>query len=204
MIKNRTDIINYVIDKYNLNNYLEIGVRNTKENFDLIECKNKEGVDPNPMNKVDYEMTSDDFFGKLSKNKKYDIIFVDGLHTKEQVYIDVINSINHLSEKGFIIVHDCNPPTKEHARSYDEYLKTRGEWNGDVYMGFIKLNKDLKNWNCFVVDIDFGCGIITKHDKYNRFLKKNNDLNLNELNWNYFNKNREELLNLVSVENFIN
>lgn len=196
----RTEIINYIINQYNFNGYLEIGVRDSKENFNLINIKNKEGVDPEPITPVKYKMTSDAFFANYVGDKKYDIIFIDGLHTAEQVYLDVKNAIKHLNPNGFLVLHDCNPPTKYHTRSYEEYLKTRGEWNGDVFKGFIKLKQELLNWNCFVINEDFGCGIITKTPPKNEL--GNNTNTLNKINWEYFNNNRDNLLNLISFNKF--
>jgi hypothetical protein len=91
---NRYDIINDLIIKYNYKTYLEIGVRNPDECFNLINCETKHSVDHgyevelphlNIENKVTYQYTSDNFF-KLLENKgldisttyKWDIIFIDG------------------------------------------------------------------------------------------------------------------------------
>jgi ABC-type amino acid transport substrate-binding protein len=195
----RTNIINLLIDKYKFQTYLEIGVRTANDNFNHIKVVMKEGVDPAPITPVKYKMTSDDFF-KNHINKKYDIIFVDGLHTAEQVYKDVINSIDYLNDGGVIVMHDCNPPTEYHIRSYEEYLKTRGQWNGDVFAGFIKLKKDLKDWNCFVINEDFGCGIITQRNLSKKF-ESYDDIPEN-IDWEYFDSNRENLLDLVSYDEF--
>lgn len=200
--KKRTDIINHLFKKYNFDSYLEIGVRNAKQNFDLINCKFKEGVDPDPVTPVKFKMTSDLFFSDYVKNKKYDVIFVDGLHTEDQSYIDIINSIKHLNENGFIVMHDCNPPTEYHIRSYEDYLKTRGQWNGTVFKGFIKLNVELVDWNCFVVDEDFGCGVITKRKLKKEFPKL--EKIPSNIGWEYFNENRNKLLNLISYEEYLN
>lgn len=96
-------------------------------------------------------------------------------------------------------MHDCNPPTEFHIRSYEQYLKTRGQWNGTVFKGFLKLKQELVNWSCFVINEDFGCGIITK-----RNILKNNILacNIDDLNWNYFSDNRNSLLLLKTFDEF--
>jgi len=126
-METRIDIINFLSNKFGAKNYLEIGVRNPWECFDHIICENKDSVDPgfeNAENNVKYKYTSDEFFrllesGKLDKEKdfKWDLIFIDGLHTSYQVEIDIRNSLKHLSENGTIILHDCNPPTEYHARA---------------------------------------------------------------------------------------
>ena len=96
----RTDIINYLIRKYNYKSYLEIGL-DTGVNYEHIQCDSKESVDPffkeDHKNSRDlqfdsdipqrikdlltYRLTSDCFFEQNTKT--YDIIFVDGLHHEE-------------------------------------------------------------------------------------------------------------------------
>ena len=198
----RTKIINTIADKIKAKKYLEIGFRNPKENFNYINCDIKDGVDPEPVTLCNYRMTSDEFFKKYSHDKEYDLVFVDGMHTAEQVYKDVMNSIEILSDNGFIVIHDCNPPTEFHTRSYNEYLKTRGQWYGDVYKGFIKLKEDLKDYSCFVIDEDCGCGIITKSSNFN--IKNSNIKDPSgEYNWKFFNNNRECVLCLTQYNEFV-
>lgn len=202
-MEHRTKIINFLAEKINAKRYLEIGVRDTKQNFDLINIKHKDGVDPAPLNHVNYKMTSDAFFKKVNIESKYDIIFVDGLHTAEQVYRDVVNSMKYLSDDGIIVMHDCNPPTEYHTRSHEEYLKTRGQWNGDVYMGFLKLKNNFPDWISLVVEEDFGCGIFTKNKILQDFYKENKNINLDKLSWVEFDKSKIELLNLLPYSELI-
>ena len=197
---NRTDIINLLIDKYKLKKYLEIGVRDPDDNFNKINIEYKVGVDPQPIKPVKYQMTSDKYF-KINSTENFDIVFIDGLHTSEQVYKDTINSLKILNDNGFIVLHDCNPKEEYHTRSYEDYLKTRGVWNGDVYKGFINLKYELKDYNCFVVDEDHGCGIITKNNLNKKFypLKKE----YKDIDWDFFDKNRNNLLDLISYNLFL-
>jgi hypothetical protein len=54
--------------------------------------------------------------------------------------------------------------------------------------------------NCFVVDTDYGCGILRKRKNEN-ILR----LNLSEcLQWNYFERNKKEILNLTDTKQFFN
>ena len=198
----RTDIINKLFDTYGFKTYLEIGVRVPAENFDLIRAEHKESVDPEPLGECTYITTSDDFFENHVGDKKYDIIFVDGLHTAEQVYLDVKNSMKHLNDNGVIVMHDCNPLLEYHIRSYEEYLKTRGHWNGTVFRGFIHLKKELKDWNSFVINEDNGCGIITQRTLKREFpaLKSY----WHPITWDYFDKYRENLLDLITYTEYLN
>ena len=139
---------------------------------------------------------SDVFFEEMPDDIKADIIFIDGFHEASQVFRDIINSLNHLSDTGYIIVHDCNPPTKWHTRTYEEYKNTGGDWNGDVYAGYINACK-LFGLTYFTVDIDWGVGIIISPKKE---IEKSDYKSTIE--WDYFNENRKELLNLITIENF--
>ena len=60
---------------------------NKYNNFDKIKCREKFCIDPDPNAEADFELTSDEFF-KIN-HKKYDCIFVDGLHEAHQVYKDI-------------------------------------------------------------------------------------------------------------------
>jgi hypothetical protein len=114
----RTDIINYLLSlNQNDTSYLEIGVRNPDANFNKIKANKKYSVDPGvefKPNPVDFKMTSDLFFQKLSANEvlsnkiQFDVIFIDGLHLAEQVDRDIENSLKYIKDDGFIVLHDCN------------------------------------------------------------------------------------------------
>ena len=214
----RWDIINQIIIKKNYNSYLEIGTQ-AGVNFSKINIKFKECCDPiKTYDKLTYHMTSDEAFEKIKKeNKKYDIIFIDGLHWSEQVYKDICNSLACLNDDGSIILHDCNPITYIQARyPYDGRIN---EWNGDCYKAFIKFR--LKNLNIFtaVVDTDWGCGIIIpnlKNNDNNNIVLQDHIINTKKdetvggvlnvdnkyINWDYFDANRNNLLNLISTDTF--
>lgn len=194
---NRTDIINSLIKKFGFKKYLEIGV-DKNENFNLIDIEDKRGVDPFPNEvNVTYKMDSDSFFEK--NDELFDIIFIDGLHTEDQSYRDMINSTKCLTDEGVIVVHDCNPAIEYNIRPYEQF--NGGEWNGQVFRGFINMRRYYTNWNSFCVDTDHGVGIITKN-KQIPFVNKNYLYNPN-INWAFFDKNRTNLLGLVSESKFI-
>ena len=101
MIKlyNRTDLINFIVNKINVTKYLEIGIEDGL-NFKQIICEYKIGIDPNIHSKATHFMTSNDFF--VSNKEKFDVIFIDGLHHCDQVYLDIKNSLNILNDGGYI------------------------------------------------------------------------------------------------------
>lgn len=169
----RTEIINYLLSSFEGEiNYLEIGVRNPDHNFNHIKANNKFGVDPGlsfKENPVEFKMTSDEFFDKLRKGEvlnkdfRFNAIFVDGLHLAEQVDRDIKNALEFLVDDGFIILHDCNPPTEWHAREeYDYYMTPAGtSWNGTTWKAFLKWRSNSDVQSC-CIDTDWGVGIIAK------------------------------------------
>lgn len=169
----RYDVINLCLNTLNRETtYLEIGVRYPEDNFDKIESKLKYSVDPgieNEKNPVDFKLTSDAFFAKLkrdeilSKEIKFDVIFIDGLHLAEQVERDIANSLNFMKEDGFVILHDCNPPTEFHAREEYGYLLSpaTGFWNGTTWKAFFKYRSRMDVSSC-CVDADWGIGVLSK------------------------------------------
>lgn len=195
----RWEIINTIIQRKNYKSYLEIGVRDGLCFFH-VNCPDKTGVDPNPTSDhTTHIMKSDDYFKSLNEYKKFDIIFIDGLHLEYQVDRDISNSLDHLSEGGTIVIHDCNPPTKMHAGEAPVFEHPiNGEWNGTVYLSLMKLRTS-GELMLITVDADWGVGILTK-EKSEPIKKFKSDIDL----WCFFDKNRSKILNLISVEEFKN
>ena len=205
----RFDVINLLTELVKSENYLEIGVRNPDDNFNLIKSKNKYSVDPGlefKSNPVDFQMTSDEFFLKLRAGQlklentiKFDVIFIDGLHLAEQVEKDIVNSIEFLSENGFIVLHDCNPPTQFHGRENFEHNFTPagGSWNGTTWKAFVDART--KYYSC-CVDTDWGVGVISKKPRANFSLLENNTNRFFE--YNVFDSKRKEQLNLLDFASF--
>jgi hypothetical protein len=185
----RFDIINNLILKYKYSRYLEIGVKSNK-NFDKIIIKHKYGVDPFPRKSCSYVMTSDDFFKR--NNEQFDIIFIDGLHIKEQVLRDINNSLSVLSIGGTIVVHDCNPLNKIHA--LPTYDKNAAIWNGTTWEAFVELRMTRDDLDMCVVDTDHGCGIIRSG--------RQNKVPIQKITYELLEMNRKSLLNLIDVEEF--
>jgi hypothetical protein len=139
----RWDLIKYLINKYKYTEYLEIGC-NEDLLFSKVEIKDKTGVDPACGGNV--RKTSDDFF-KMNK-KKFDIVFIDGLHVYEQVKKDILNSVNCLKENGIILVHDCMPDSIS-KQAVPRYKKL---WNGDVWKAIVDL-RQRENLEIFTCEI---------------------------------------------------
>ena len=203
------EIINTLIERYQLKSYLEIGVSNPINCFNKIKIENKSSVDPGTEykdNPVDFKVTSNEFFNQLEQGNtkfnsdyKWDIIFIDGLHLAEQCYKDIKNSLNHLSDNGFILIHDCNPPDGWHAR--EDYL-VNGQyacWNGTVWKAFYKIRTEGLNLETYVIDIIWGLGVIKKTKSTINIPQENPFFEYNTMS-----NNRTKHLGLISIEEFIN
>ena len=153
MLWNRIALVNLLLSKFENPNYLEIGCASNKL-FSSIFAINKIGVDPESGGTV--RKTSDDFF--KSNKKKFDVIFIDGLHTYDQIRKDIINSLKSLTHKkvSFIALHDMLP------RNWKEQhipVISRGAWNGDVWKIAFELI-ETQGVDFKILRIDNGIGVI--------------------------------------------
>jgi hypothetical protein len=206
----RTDVINYLISMFSKENshYLEIGVRNPEDNFSHIKSGKKHSVDPGvefESNPVDFKLTSDDFFHGLRKGKyldnkvRFDVVFIDGLHLAEQVDRDITNALEFLSEDGYIVLHDCNPPTEWHAREdfWCNLTPASLGWNGTVWKAICKWRMCSEVSVC-CIDTDWGVGVISKKIDFGPILEKADPF----FEYKWFDQNRKSILNLVSFDFF--
>ena len=146
-------------------NYLEIGVEygNT---FCNVLCENKTGVDPShkvTSNKPEYyqiqNMTSDVYFNQcatfakiieqsLSHHhfrpahafRRFDVVFIDGMHHAENVVRDLNNSLEYANPMVTVYLDDVLPLNREEQEKIpkrhkieDGILKYVTPWTGDVW-----------------------------------------------------------------------
>jgi hypothetical protein len=196
----RYDLLNHLIDTYGFINYLEIGVW-AGECIKNVKAEHKDGVDPGIEGNIDkhlpdecnYRISSDRFFELLEgEDIKYDLIFIDGLHHSQQVKKDIENSLKHIQPNGIIMMHDCNPLT------YESQVVPRmsSTWHGDVWKAYVEFKHTRPQFETYVVDTDCGCGVIVNNED-----KTQIPINL-DLNYKDLEKNRKELLNLITVKEF--
>lgn len=187
----RDELLNLLVDayEYEKGSYLEIGVDNG-QNLAKINCAKKIGVDPAVRYANTEKSSSDDFFKR--NRKKFDLIFIDGLHHAEQALRDLENSIKAIKKNGTIVMHDTNPQS-EAAQRVPRPANQR-EWNGDVWK-VAAAAVGTEELEAITVDTDHGLTIIKVRDKDVK-------LKLPSLVYEDFVSNREELLNLITVEQF--
>jgi SAM-dependent methyltransferase len=188
------------------NKYLEIGIEFGYTFFNT-HFVDKIGVDPDPKcdsnsNTIIIKTTSDMFFETLDTNKKFDVIFIDGMHHCENILRDFNNSIRFLNEKGIILIDDIlpinyNEQLKIPIKHYYEngILKYGEEWTGDVWKFVYHL---LKNYQdkiriAYFYNVNYrGIIQIQPLDQF-EVIVNNDELN----NYDYFN-NFNEYIQLLS------
>ncbi|MEO0794833.1 MAG: class I SAM-dependent methyltransferase [Verrucomicrobiota bacterium] len=202
----RSTVINYLLSYLSRETtYLEIGVRNPNHNFNKIAADHKFSVDPGveyKENPVDFKLTSDEFFagmkrGDLLPDTLFDVIFIDGLHLAEQVDRDIANALDHIKDDGFIVMHDCNPPTEYHAREDFGYhfSPAGGYWNGTTWKAFLKWRSNPSVFSC-CIDSDWGVGVLSKTKNVGKSTTSLNPF----FEFSVLEANREDALNLISFE----
>jgi len=185
-----TQIINNIIQAKGIKSYLEIGL-GTGDNYQMVMLSDKVGIDP-VLPRYQYgmkEMTSDQFFAQNSR--KFNMIFIDGLHHHKQALKDINNALKYLTKYGVIVVHDCLPPSKESQ----EVPRRTKVWTGDVWRAWVDL-RNRSDIHQVCINEDYGCGIILKSEQ--------DPLEVAYLTYDEFVNNQKKLLNLVEYEQFEN
>lgn len=228
----RIEVLNAIIKKNNVQNYLEIGVNRGKCLFNIKGPKNRFAVDPffnfnswkkfracfrNPQNLKNnyFEVTSDAFFSQnevLLQNNPLNLTFIDGLHTYEQSLKDTLNTLNYLDNNGVVVLHDCNPLDElaaYPANSIDDARKDlenhkdwKNIWNGDVWKTIVYIRKNHPELTAFVLDTDHGLGFVYKKDSAELPEIFNAITAIDTLDYAFFDSNRNDLIDLKSVSYF--
>lgn len=183
----RTQIVQTLLNRQQGSCYLEIGVYRG-ENFYQIKADVKHAVDPcfhitnssrikacikdhRNLKCKYFQTTSNAYFECLKSQNpsfRYDVIFIDGLHTYEQTMQDVQNSMEWLSPGGYVVMHDCSPPhaaAAYPAESLQAAAQAKvpgwtGEWCGDVWKTICHLRATREDLQVMVVDCDYGVGVL--------------------------------------------
>ena len=148
----RPEVLNAIVPLFKRPRYLEIGVSEGKT-FHRIKARKKIAVDPDF--RFDHEeeaarrknceysqVTSDEFFGSIVQDcGRFDLIYLDGLHTADQTLRDLLNAIVYLKPEGVIVIDDVKPDGYiASIRDLESFKRVRSHlesesksWMGDVY-----------------------------------------------------------------------
>jgi len=190
-MKQKHVTINRLIKENGFVNYLEIGY-GKGNNFRLIECEHKVGIDPDITEENlsdDFSIlkrNSDEFFEEMGKSKtKFDIVLIDGLHHADQVERDILNAWDRTKVGGFILLYDIVPPSEVAQR----IPRQQEQWTGDVwrsYVGFRMKYPDVDS-RYYPEKYGLGCIVRSRHKVEPGFVES-------EMKYSEFEANRAELL----------
>lgn len=152
-------------------NYLEIGVRLGTVYHKVSEyCETCYLVDIKFLdieyksNSLKFEMTSDNFFEIIDKTVKFDLVFIDGDHSKEQVIKDFINVKDMVIDDGFVILHDTYP--------CDERMELPHH-SGDAWRAALYIKENFRDdWEIITLPFNPGLTIMKKMKNNKQILWK--------------------------------
>lgn len=132
----------------NAKTYLEIGV-SAGQTFLGVDIAYKDGVDPNfrfdtaPVitDKVRLFSQTSDAFWTSGQGLVYDVIMIDGLHTFEQTFRDIVASLRYAHARTVWLIDDTLPndvfsAIPDNARCMQERRKMNiagNAWHGDAF-----------------------------------------------------------------------
>ena len=143
-----------------------------------MDVRRKTGVDPGF--RFDYESkcsdtvsfyqsTSDDFFTRQAlSNDKYDLIFLDGLHTYEQTFRDFCATLAYSHSQTIWLLDDTVPISlpssipdpRKFAAVRRNVGDTRAAWMGDVYKVVFSIHDFFPQFNYATFESGHGQTVI--------------------------------------------
>jgi len=214
----KTDIVKHLSDLNGYRSYLEICTPTTGGEFAKVDASRfdvchrlmyrcpDDFADGLP---IDFRVSAPDNTQCVEEmhreGRRYDIILVDSWHEYEPSYRDLRNALSLVTENGSIVVHDCLPP----GDNLISPTHQPGPWCGVTFMAFIDFVTQNKALNYRTVDADYGCGIIqrcneTPIDVPAALLEAWNERRGDpESAFRFLQDNKQDLLRLVSIEEFI-
>ena len=99
------------------------------------------------------------FFEAFNQSAKFDIIFIDGLHTYEQTFSDICNSISLSSPESFFLIDDTLPSDiyssfrsqklcyESRGLHFEDKSKLPKDWHGDTYKTLFLINHYLRSYD---------------------------------------------------------
>lgn len=92
----------------------------------------------------------------IDRKQLFDLIFIDGDHSKEMVLNDFRRCIKLVKEDGLILLHDAFPETDQHTTSF---------FCGDAYLAIEELSRTTNDWEMVTIPVYPGLTICRKRSK---------------------------------------
>lgn len=213
------EIVNALIAKNGYSKYLEICTPSTGLRFSRI--------DPTPLlwrhrlvyrcpasftdgSEISFRSNDEEIAHLLDSTLPYDIVFVDAYHTFDCSLRDLQSALSMLRPGGAIVVHDCCP--KDQKLCNPSFRP--GAWFGVTYCAYIDFVLSHADLVYYTVDADCGCGVIKRsapgqtgpspragnHELARLWFEEKNR---NRDMFHFFRQHHRELLNLISVKDFL-
>jgi len=180
------NIIQQLLDQLQLSSYLEISNQDNSAHFDAVKCAQKKLLHPN-QHAADWNSLN-----ALKNEEQYwDIVFIDGERIAETVHAEALAAFEILSPNGVLVIDDCRPPNEEAQRVP---IKTR-TGRGNVWKAWCLLRYELYDYESFVVDTEYGCGLF-------RYKKDNEPSDFYPTDYVSFRFNEQDNLNLKPIRYF--
>jgi hypothetical protein len=153
--------------------YAEIGIRDGRSLALALPGTRVVGIDPSYSLRyvIDsgaqcFAETSDDFFAHhnlrgLLGGLPVDLAFIDGMHQFEFALRDFANLERNSGPESTILLHDCNPATRDIATREEK----PGIWAGDVWKLILCLQAERPDLDVKIVDVPpTGLGVVRSLD----------------------------------------
>jgi Methyltransferase domain len=180
----RPDVLNGILRLFPISNYLEVGV-NRGETFLQVNATRKVAVDPKFLFSIQeasvahteshfHEVTSDEYFSDIAApTDKFQLIYLDGLHTFEQTLRDFVNATHYLSSDGVIVIDDVIPSSyqaalPEQADAFRVKAFTGdpdNSWMGDTYKLVFFIHSFFTNYNLRTVSDNHGQSVVWRRPR---------------------------------------
>jgi hypothetical protein len=177
--------------------YLELAMAERGTWIDAVEASVKHTVSPDIG--ATFVMSEQEFIASGFGCERYDLIAIDSSHEEHRCLAALEWALGCVERTGAILVHDSNPPTEWHQRPSTQYASGT-EWNGQVWKAVVRFRLRHPEIEVVTVDTDWGCTIVRPSRPARRQLDAKV---LTQMNWQAFETNRTEWLNLVSVSRFL-
>jgi hypothetical protein len=164
----KSDLLNALAAKRDYRSYLEIGTPFTGNEFGRVTsptlsirhrlaywCGHDVDKQAATFRRDDLVLDAREF---AAGSAKYDLIFVDSFHTYECSMRDLLLARALLTDRGTIVVHDCNP----HDEDLASPTYRPGSWCGATYAAFIDFMLNSSDLVHCTIDEDVGLGVIRR------------------------------------------
>jgi hypothetical protein len=218
LVRNKVDIINLLIHKYSYTSYLEISTPTTGRRFAEIDRASLEHChrilyrcgpkfdDGHEVTWRSADKTLETAFAEASiAARPYDVVLVDSFHTYACSARDLSLALSLASSGGIVVMHDASPPTQD--LTTPEFIK--GPWCGQSYAALIDLLLRRPSLEVYVVDVDFGVAVLRSDSRARHTISGPLAAAWTAIGddparrFAFFQAHRQELLNLIGVEEFL-